>query len=143
MPATGSCLCGAVSFEVDGALRAVINCHCGQCRKWSGHFVAATCAWKRDFQINDPGKALAWFRSSALAQRGFCRRCGSSLFWRLDDADTISIMAGALDGDTGLGTGAQIYVEYKGDYYDLGEPQAPTFARSGHGIALDSGEGSS
>ena len=40
--ATGSCLCGAVRYEVTGPLRKVVYCHCEQCRKTSGHFVAAT-----------------------------------------------------------------------------------------------------
>lgn len=141
MRSTGSCLCGAVRFDVDGELRPVVNCHCGQCRKWSGHFVAATAAWRRSFRLEDPQGALTWYRSSETAQRGFCGRCGAGLFWRVDDADTISIMAGALDGATGLATRAQIYVEDKGDYYELGEPQAPTFARSGHGVELTRGAG--
>ncbi len=40
--ATGGCLCGAVRYELQGRLRAVVACHCGQCRRTSGHYVAAT-----------------------------------------------------------------------------------------------------
>jgi hypothetical protein len=136
VPATGSCLCGAVRFEVAGELRHVVNCHCRQCRKWSGHYVAATAAWQKDFALDDPGAALKWYRSSPSARRGFCRKCGTSLFWQRDGADTISIMAGALEGDTGLRTRAQIYIDDKGDYYGLSDPQAPLFARSGHDVRL-------
>ena len=42
MTKTGSCLCGAVSFEVRGELRPVIACHCGQCRKQTGTYMSAT-----------------------------------------------------------------------------------------------------
>ena len=137
MPATGSCLCTAVTFEVNGPLRSVVNCHCTQCRKWTGHFVAATAVWKQDLTIHDPQSELTWFRSSDSAQRGFCKHCGSSLFWQSDDADTTTILAGTLDGATGLDTEAQIYVNDKGDYYTLSDPQALTFAQSGHGVQLE------
>jgi hypothetical protein len=37
---TGSCLCGAVAFEITGALRSVIACHCHQCRKQTGTYMS-------------------------------------------------------------------------------------------------------
>lgn len=137
MPASGSCLCTAVAFEVSGPLRSVVNCHCSQCRKWTGHFVAATAAWKRDLKIHDPLNQLTWFQSSKHAQRGFCKRCGSSLFWQSDNLETTTILAGTLDGATELRTEAQIYVGDKGDYYTLGEPQASTYQKRGHNVRLE------
>ncbi len=142
MAATGSCLCGAITFEIKGPLRAVINCHCSQCRKWTGHYVAATAAWKRNLYIRDSADSLRWYRSSFTAQRGFCGQCGSSLFWQRDGADTTTILAGTLDGATGLNTAAQIYVSDKGDYYCLSDPQAATYARTGHSIHLTHDSGS-
>ena len=136
MPASGSCLCGAIRFDVQGPLRPVINCHCSQCRKWTGHFVAATAAWQTDLEIHDPDKALKWYESSAEARRGFCARCGASLFWQQEGADTITILAGSLDGNTGLTTAAQIYVDDKGDYYTLSDPEAPRFAQTGHAVTM-------
>lgn len=115
----GSCLCGAVSYRIHGELRSVMTCHCGQCRKTSGHFVAATGADNEALEVEDSDGALSWFRSSSFAQRGFCSRCGSSLFWKRDDAPYTAIMAGTLDGDTGLRIAAHIYTADKGDYYAL------------------------
>ena len=66
----GACLCGAVRFTIRGPLRDVLACHCGQCRKSSGHFWAATAA-PRDaftFQLDD---GLTWFQSSQEVKRGF------------------------------------------------------------------------
>ena len=115
----------------------MINCHCGQCRKWSGHYVAATAAWREDLTISQRSEGdLSWYRSSEHAQRGFCRRCGSGLFWQHDELDTISIYAGTLEGPTGLETRAEIYVEDKGDYYGLAYPPVDTYARSGHNVHL-------
>ncbi|MBI1494266.1 GFA family protein [Halocynthiibacter styelae] len=112
---TGSCLCGDVRFELTGELRPVIACHCVQCRKTSGHHVAATSV-RRD-QITVQGE-VTWYQSSDTARRGFCATCGSNLFWDGTGAN-ISVFAGTLDGDTGLDIRGHIYCEYKGDYYDI------------------------
>ena len=113
----GSCLCGAVTYTVTGPMRDVVICHCVQCRKTSGHYVAATQADAADIEIT--GEGLRWFKSSDIAERGFCGICGSSLFWRRFDNGHVSIGAGTLDGDTGLKTSGQIWTHTKGDYYDL------------------------
>lgn len=125
-PVDGECLCGAVSYSVNGKLRPVTACHCGQCRKTSGHFVAATAASNDSLKIHDAQGALRWYRSSSFARRGFCSICGSSLFWQRDDTDHTSIMAGTLDGDTGLRIEAHIHTGDKGDYYAL-EDDTPHF----------------
>jgi hypothetical protein len=64
-------------------------------------------------------RGLAWFTSSSFARRGFCRECGSSLFWQRNGHDMISITAGSLDAPTGLQTVLQIFAKDKGDYYEL------------------------
>ncbi|MDJ1014970.1 MAG: GFA family protein [Paracoccaceae bacterium] len=119
---TGGCLCGQVTFKVTGPLRPVIACHCVQCRKTSGHHVAATSV-RRD-QIEITGE-VTWYRSSETARRGFCAACGSNLFW--DGAgENLSIMAGTLDAPTGLAVKGHIFTADKGDYYDItdGLPQS-------------------
>jgi hypothetical protein len=117
--ADGGCLCGAVSYHVNGEMRPVVACHCGQCRKTSGHFVAATAAANDCLTIDDPENVLRWYRSSSFAERGFCSRCGSSLFWKAVDGGYTSVMAGSLNGDTGLRLESHIYTADKGDYYSL------------------------
>ena len=117
---TGGCLCGGVRYRVSGPLRHVIACHCSQCRRTSGHFVAATSADTTDIQfISDV--TLTWYVSSSAARRGFCNRCGGNLFWRVNGAPTTSIMAGTLDTPTGLRIAEHIFVVDKSDYYDIGE----------------------
>ncbi|NNG05969.1 MAG: GFA family protein [Inquilinus sp.] len=118
--AAGGCLCGAVRYAVDGPLRPVIACHCGQCRRWSGHLVAATAAPRSALTV-DGNEALAWYESSPGIRRGFCRTCGSSLFWGDEAAPTISIMAGTLDAPSGLTTERHIFAADKGDYYDIAD----------------------
>jgi hypothetical protein len=64
---TGSCLCGAVTFEVDGPLRPVIACHCVQCRKQTGNYMSATAARDSDLKLIED-RGLKWFRSSDTAR---------------------------------------------------------------------------
>ena len=120
----GGCLCGAVRYRVTAALRDVVACHCSQCRRTSGHFVAATSAPAAALAL-DRDSGLAWFRSSDSAERGFCRVCGGNLFWRMVGSDEVSIMAGTLDTPTGLRIAKHIFVADKSDYYTLegGTPQ--------------------
>jgi len=123
---TGHCLCGAVRFRAMGPLRDVVACHCSQCRRQTGHFYAATNVGNANLEI-EGGENVGWYRASDAAGRGFCRICGSALFWKADDANYTSIMAGAFDGPTGLKIACHIYCADKGDYYELddGVPQYP------------------
>ncbi len=75
----GSCLCGGVRYEITGPLSSVTVCHCSQCRKTSGHVVAATQALAADIQLLE-ASTLTWYRSSDTAERAFCNRCGGNLF---------------------------------------------------------------
>lgn len=125
----GSCACGGVVFQAAGPLRPVIACHCVTCRKTSGHVWAATSVPLDRFHlIRDD--SLAWFSATPAARRGFCNRCGASLFWQPTGGTTISIAAGALDGPTGLATACHWFVDEAGDYYTLtdGLPQHPAGA---------------
>lgn len=117
---SGSCLCGGVRFSVLGPLRPVVACHCIQCRKTSGHHVAATRVENSQLEMLS-SETLTWFRSSDAAERGFCNRCGGNLFWRKIDGERTSIMAGTLDAPTGLKMESHIYVADAGDYYTIAD----------------------
>jgi len=121
---TGSCLCGAVRFEVSGALPGPDACHCSQCRKQSGHFWVSTDVPRAAVTIQGADR-LTWFRSSAKVQRGFCATCGSVLFWDPIGKDFIGIGMGAFDAPTDTRLRIHIHVADKGDYYDItdGLPQ--------------------
>jgi hypothetical protein len=123
--AQGHCQCASVQYEVRGALRAVIYCHCNMCRRISGHFVAATACDREDLVLKSSA-TLQWYQSSATARRGFCSRCGSNLFWDPVGESRICIMAGSLDPPTGLIAKGHIFVAEAGDYYriDDGLPQS-------------------
>jgi hypothetical protein len=123
---TGACLCGAVRFRTTGPLRGVVYCHCSQCRKQTGHYFAATSLAGADLAVEGED-SLAWYDASPIARRGFCRTCGSVMFWKPVDGDTIAVVAGAFDQPTGLVGEAHIFTDDKGDYYEIadGLPQYP------------------
>lgn len=125
---TGRCECGAVAFEVTGAREAVTACHCSQCRRTSGHVWASTHAPFANLTFTED-RGLTWFQSSDWASRGFCKLCGSSLFYRMKDEEGIGIAAGALDEPTGLRMGKHIFVRDKGPYYTIADdvPQIETY----------------
>ena len=84
----GGCLCGAVRFTVSGALRGVIHCHCGQCLKTHGHVAAYTNVPREALRFSRED-GLRWYASSERAQRGFCGKCGASLFYEPQNLDTL------------------------------------------------------
>ena len=88
--------------------------------------MAAT-ATLQDNLVLDSDQGLSWYQSSESARRGFCRICGSSLFWFPVAGSRICIMAGTLDQPTGIEAAEHIYVDFKADYYELndGLPQSP------------------
>ena len=132
---TGSCLCGAVRYEVNGPLDDVLICHCEECRRWHGHVSATAATSKQDLSLLEE-RGLRWIaspNSDAGARRGFCAECGSSLFWDGPGLKTISIAAGTLDGATGLRVASHWYVSQAGDYYEIPDDQVPHHERGGEG----------
>ncbi|TGQ33816.1 MULTISPECIES: GFA family protein [unclassified Mesorhizobium] len=131
---SGACLCGAVRFRTRGALRGVVYCHCSQCRRQNGNFVAATSAKDADVDI-EGAEVLSWYGASDVARRGFCRICGSLLFWKHNELDQISIMAGAFDRPSGLAGESHIFVGDKGDYYSI-DDGLPQFEKSSPSVKV-------
>jgi hypothetical protein len=117
----GSCLCGAVTFTVDGDLPPPDACHCGACRKHSGHFFAST-DMKRDALTIAGEDHVQWYQSSEKVRRGFCKTCGTTLFWDPPASrDWTAVAMGAFDTPTQTQLGMHIFVADKGDYYEISD----------------------
>ena len=116
----GSCLCGAVTFEVSAPLAPADACHCSQCRKQTGHYFASTNVTREALTIRGADK-IAWYRSSEKVRRGFCPVCGSVLFWDPLERDWTSVAMGAIESPTGTRLEMHIHVADKGDYYDIAD----------------------
>ena len=80
---SGGCLCGAVAFELRLPSKWCAHCHCNLCRQSHGAGFVTWVGFEQDqFDLADGQGKLAWYRSSAEAERGFCRHCGSSILFR-------------------------------------------------------------
>jgi hypothetical protein len=112
---TGGCLCGAVRFSAVPRLDTLGACHCGTCRRWSaGPFMCVECEGEVVFADT---AALGVYRSSEWAERGFCTRCGTSLFYRLVDKPYYAVSAEAFDDRDGFVFTTQVFVDEKPGYY--------------------------
>jgi len=122
----GSCLCGAVRIAVAAPLGPVDACHCTQCRKQTGHYLASTNVPRAALTVTGEDK-VGWYRSSEKVRRGFCTVCGSVLFWDPIGRDWTSVAMGAFEAPTGTRLELHIFVADKGDYYEIadGLPQNP------------------
>ena len=118
-PMSGRCLCGAVRFSGTPAEMHMDACHCSFCRRWSaGPFMSVNCP---DLTVEDDS-ALATFSSSEHAERQFCGKCGSTLFWRMKDGSMIAVSAQAFDDPSGLPLEIEIFVDEKPSTYDFANP---------------------
>ena len=122
-----SCLCSSIQLRTQGYHRNVQNCHCIQCMKTHGHHAAYTNVEERNVKFLEK-RTLKWFRSSKRAKRGFCNKCGASLFFKIIGARTISIAAGMFNRPIKLKTTMNIFVKGKSDYYKL-DSRMPKFNR--------------
>lgn len=109
----GGCLCGEVRYEVDGAIDRVLICHCAMCRRGAG---APSVAWASapTDAVKIAGSTLRWYDSSPRGRRGFCERCGSSLFF-VDPTELaeIDLSVATLDDPDALPPSGHIYVPSK------------------------------
>ena len=136
---SGGCLCGGVRYQLTGACRDIINCHCENCRRTHGHIAAYTSVNRSDLALVNQ-QTLQWYHDkSPDTYRGFCNRCGASLFWDArDDRGKVAVSAGSLDDSGELKTIGHVYVSEAGKYYQIND-ELPRFETSNSG-ALESDE---
>jgi len=113
---TGRCLCGAVRFSAAVPKLAFGVCHCGMCRRWaSGPFFSLGV----DQLEFEGGDNIGVYQSSEWGERGFCRQCGSALFWRMHDGSHTEVAVGALDKSDGLTFAHEVFIDEKPAYYEF------------------------
>jgi hypothetical protein len=125
----GSCLCGAVRYELRGVPRVMYHCHCSTCRKASGAAAATNMLASYDeFHIVAGADCLASYESSPRKRRYFCSRCGSPIYSHAEAThDVVSLRCGALDDDPPLRPAAHLHVASQAPWSAIadGLPQLP------------------
>jgi hypothetical protein len=117
MSYAGKCLCGAVRFTAEIAKMEHNACHCGMCRRWSGGapFFAVrseNVKWENEANIGR-------YDSSAWAERGFCKTCGTALFYYFKAAKRYAMSAGVFDDNNQFVLTREIFIDCKPDGYAL------------------------
>lgn len=115
-PLSGHCLCGAVRFSVRARHAAMDVCHCGFCRRWSGGTWMTVECDPASFSVEDES-SVAVYGSSDHAERGFCKTCESTLFWRMRDNSLLTVSAQAFEHPERFTFATEIYIDSKPDNY--------------------------
>ena len=113
----GRCLCGTVRIAIKTTSNHVSACHCSKCRRWGGGpLLVFECGSKVQFDNTDN---ISVFSSSDWAERGFCRTCGSHLFYRLKKEGHYWVPVGLLDETEPLVLDQQIFIDEKPSFYSF------------------------
>jgi hypothetical protein len=121
MAISGSCLCGAVTYEVDATLSDAGNCHCQMCRKQHGAAFGSYATVDPDhFRWVSGADEVSRYESSPNEYRIFCRVCGSTLGDMSNDSVS-SITLGTVDGDPGVRPLSHIFVGSKASWYQIND----------------------
>lgn len=111
----GRCLCGEVTVVAASSSNEVHACHCEMCRRWGGGpFMEIDCG--SDVQFSGEAQ-ISVFSSSEWAERGFCRQCGTHLFYRLKATGEHMITVGLFAADAKLAFTKQVFIDEKPAYY--------------------------
>lgn len=126
---TGSCLCQAIRFEIDGPLEPIQVCHCRQCRKAQGTpLVTNIPVAANAFRLVAGAEQLAEFESSPGKKRCFCRTCGSPVISRRDDRpEMVRVRAGLIDGPLEVRPVSHAYTDSRANWWEIRDdlPQHP------------------
>ena len=117
----GSCLCGAVQFEVTGPIRNIVYCHCSQCRKAQGSaFATNGIVNSSDFVFVSGEDDLSAYASSEDQSKYFCKTCGSPIISKRKSLpDELRIRLGTLESDISERPQAHIFVTSKANWEDI------------------------
>ena len=117
----GSCYCGAVRYEIHGRLFLFANCHCPDCRKFTGSaFASVLVAESAGFKVTSGEDQLVPYASSPGKQRSFCRTCGCHLFSRAEHRPgMVFVRAGSLDDDPQMRPQCHIWVGSKAPWHEI------------------------
>ncbi|OIR18205.1 putative glutathione-dependent formaldehyde-activating enzyme [mine drainage metagenome] len=117
----GSCLCGAVEYEIAGPLGPVVYCHCSRCRKASGSaFNAMSPVSAADFRIVKGQECLRDYRNSAGVNRVFCGMCGSPIIGKRDSApEIVRVRIGTLDTPVNSQVSSHVFAGSKASWDEI------------------------
>lgn len=117
----GGCLCNRVRFEIRGAIRNIVHCHCSRCRKAQGSAFATNGIVRAEhFHLVCGGEALTAYESSPGQRKYFCKHCGSPILSRnAMRPDQVRVRLGTLESDIEERPMAHIFATSKANWEDI------------------------
>lgn len=111
----GSCLCGAIAYRADGPVFHASHCYCTMCQKQHGAGAGSYAnVGSAGFVIERGADAVTEYDSSDHGRRGFCRVCGSTLYWRSTESpDRIAVTLGTLEPAYAGPVERELYIDTK------------------------------
>jgi hypothetical protein len=133
LPLTGSCLCGAVRFELSEPPTVASYCHCTRCQKRTGTAASANVrADGRTFRITQgEGRVRSWRHPDGGFAKAFCGDCGSHLFSRNpDNPSQMGIRMSAFDTDPGVRPSNRQFVAFAANWEPIPDDGLERFDES-------------
>ena len=119
---TGSCLCGDITWQIDGDLIMMSNCHCSMCRKAGGSAYGAYIGVEGDsFHWLSGADKVRTYESSPGGHRPFCGRCGSIVPSKMRTGDAVFMPAGNMDGDLDRPLDSHIFAASRAPWYEIAD----------------------
>ncbi|RYZ05606.1 MAG: GFA family protein [Myxococcales bacterium] len=114
----GSCLCGAVRFEVEGSFERFFLCHCSFCRKDTGSAHAANLfsTTAKLTWLTGESEVTTYHLPASRHAKSFCKTCGSALPRVAANAAALIVPAGSLESPTTIRPNAHIFVASRADW---------------------------
>jgi len=113
---SGQCLCGAVRFTADSVTPEFYACDCGMCLRWCGGPFLSVTSSGLNFENTEN---LVVFGSSEWAERGFCRVCGTNMFYRVKELAEYEVNTATFDDASSFRMVGEIFVDDKPPYYEF------------------------
>lgn len=112
---SGACLCGAVQISAEIGPRNIAACHCGQCRTWTGggpYFSTSV----ENVKIEGENH-IGIYAASEWGERGFCKTCGTTLFWKMKGRPVHNLAAGLFHDQSDLAVTEEIFCDRRADWH--------------------------
>lgn len=125
----GSCLCGAVHYEVADQFRYALNCHCSQCRRATGSaFKPFGGIEISRFKVTAGAGQMVRY-GDGIDHDLHCGKCGSLLYSVVREAAYVHVTYGTLIDAPSLAPTEHIFVGSKAPWYEINDdlPQHATF----------------
>ena len=116
----GSCLCGAIQYEIPDRLLYAAYCHCSECRRFSGSAFSALGGIEKDqLQIKSGKDQIKFFQKTEASNMAFCGVCGSSMFTEKPLKGLVHLRLGTLIDNPSLTPQAHVLVGSKAPWFEI------------------------